>query len=192
MANCSLWWLMRCSETEWVRARGSCETLRSESLQRRRLRALMFTSALKLHTHVSTLRLKDTVILLTLVRQPNLSPPTCYILSCLLRAQPSHIRTSSNATFSAKPFQMTLVSTNDSPHYLHPQNIKSPSIFCSCTPSISVWPFSLGLNQTVLDHNLLTARMLFYLFCIPSNCNVHSECLIHNKVKWKHKICLTL
>lgn len=53
MANCSLWWLTRCSETEWVRARGSCETLRSESLQRRRRRALMFTSALKLHTHVS-------------------------------------------------------------------------------------------------------------------------------------------
>ena len=114
-ANCSLWWLMRCSETEWVRARGSCETLRSESLQRRSLRALVFTSAFKPHTHMSTARLKDTLILLTLVRQPNL-PPTCYVLSCLPIAQPSHIRTSSNATFSAKPFQMTLVSTNDSPH----------------------------------------------------------------------------
>lgn len=33
MANCSLWWLRRCSETERVWATGGCKALKSESLR---------------------------------------------------------------------------------------------------------------------------------------------------------------
>lgn len=52
-ANCSLWWLRRCSETEQVCAMGGCKALRSESLWCHSPRAAMFTSALTTpHTYV--------------------------------------------------------------------------------------------------------------------------------------------
>lgn len=73
----------------------------------------------QLHTHMSTAGLKDTLILLTSVRKHNL-PTSCCVLSCLLIARPSQIRTIWNATFSEKPFQMTPVSTNGSIHYPPP------------------------------------------------------------------------
>ena len=53
MANCSPWWLRRCSETERICAMGGCKALRSESLWCCSLQALMFTSALTTsHTYV--------------------------------------------------------------------------------------------------------------------------------------------
>lgn len=120
----------------------------------------------QLHTHMSTAGLKDTLILLTSVRKHNL-PTSCCVLSCLLIARPSQIRTIWNATFSEKPFQMTPVSTNGSIHYPPPPTrYSSTSIFCLCTPSISMRPFSFGLNKIVLDLNFLRVRMSSCLFCI--------------------------
>ena len=148
MANCSLWWLTRCSETEWVRARGSCETPGSESWQCCSLQALMFTdvwSAFKLHTHMSTARLKDILILFTAVRQSNL-PTTCNILSWLLTAQPSQDQLNCHLPSRVFPddptqIQMTLLINLQSHKTLQAHQ------FCVCTLDISMWPFSLGLNK---------------------------------------------
>ena len=148
IANCSLWWLTRRSETEGARARGSCETLGSESPQCCRLQALMCTgvwSAFRLHAHMPTAPRKDISKLFTTVRQSS-SPTTCSILSWLLTAQPSQDQLKWHLPSKVFPDEPTQIPTTLLIN-LHSHKTLQAHQYCVCTLHISMWPLSLGLNK---------------------------------------------
>ena len=182
---------MRCSETEWVRARGSCETLGSESPQCCSLQALMCTdvwSAFRLHAHMPTAPLKDISKLCTTVRQSS-SPTTCNILSWLLTAQPSQDQLKwhlPSKVFPDEPTQIPMTILIN----LHSHKTLQAHQYCVCTLDISMWPLSLGLNKNCFRSQFIESTNVIY-FLFPQS-NVHGECLIYNKVKWRYKIYLTL